>query len=198
VEVWASGAVEGPTDEVVLRRIADHVGLRIGAVHGKNGKPHLRQQILGYNNAARIAPWVILVDLDREAECAPPMRAQWIPHPAPLLCFRIAVRQIESWLLADREAIAKFLRVPANRVPANPEALDNARDAMVALAVQSRQTAIRQDMVPRPGSGRTTGPAYGSRLIEFTSREWHPDVAAASCKSLHRCLNRLKELRSHD
>jgi len=71
-EVWASGAVEGPTDEAVLRRIASHVGLHIGAVHGKNGKQHLRQQIPGYNKAARIVPWVVLVDLDHEANA---------PHP---------------------------------------------------------------------------------------------------------------------
>lgn len=194
VEVWASGAVEGPTDEAVLRRVAAHVGLHIGAVHGKNGKRHLRQQISGYNNAARIAPWVVLVDLDHEAECAPPMRAQWVTDPAPFLCFRVAVRQIESWLLADRETIAKFLRVPANQIPTTPEALDNARDAMVALAARSRQAAIRKDMVPRPGSGRATGPAYASRLIEFATTQWRPDIAADSCQSLRKCLQRLKGL----
>jgi hypothetical protein len=196
--VWASGAVEGPTDEAVLRRIAGHVGIRIDSVHGKNGKRQLRQHMAGYNNAARLAPWVILVDLNHEAECAPIMRERWVPRPAPFLCFRIAVRQIESWLLADRERIARFLRVSVQQIPLNPDALDNARDAMVALAGRSRKAAIRQDMVPRPGSGRATGPAYASRLIEFATGVWRPGVAATRSESLHRCLMRLGNLRTHE
>jgi len=195
--LWVNGAVEGPTDEAVLRRVADHVGIRIDSVHGMNGKPDLRQHMAGYLNAARLSPWVILVDLNHEAECAPIMREEWVRRPVPFLCFRIAVRQVESWLLADRERIARFLRVPVSQVSLNPDTLDNARDAMVALAGRSRKTAIREDMVPRPGGGRATGPAYASRLIEFVNREWRPGVAATRSESLRRCLGRLSDLCLH-
>jgi len=50
------------------------------------------------------------------------------------------------------------------------------------------------DMVPRPGSGRATGPAYASHLIEFAATHWRPDIAAHSCQSLRKCLQRLKDL----
>jgi hypothetical protein len=36
---------------------------------------------------------------------------------------------------------------------------------VVELARYSRRRDIREDMVPRPGSGRSVGAAYTSRLI---------------------------------
>jgi hypothetical protein len=167
-----------------------------GLVYGKQGKPHLRERVSGYNNAARHVPWLILVDLDRDADCAPPFAAQWLPRPAPLLCFRVVVRAVEAWLLADVETLSGFLGVARSRIPTHPEALDDPKAALVNLARASRRTAVRKDMVPREGSGRPVGPAYSSRLIEYVVNHWRPDVAAARAESLDRairCLRRLAE-----
>ncbi|MEW6220848.1 MAG: hypothetical protein AB1634_15130 [Thermodesulfobacteriota bacterium] len=191
-----TAAVEGPTDEAVAGRLITHVGAEMGPVHGKQGKPHLRQHVGGYNNAAHHAPWLVLVDLDREAGCAPPLCDAWLPAPAPGLCFRVAVRAVEAWLLADQEALAAFLGVARKRIPGQPEVLDDPKSTMVNLARTSRRKAIREDMVPRQGSGRSVGPAYPSRLIEFISGHWRPDVAAKRADSLARtirCLRRLVE-----
>jgi hypothetical protein len=65
---------------------------------------------------------------------------------------------------------------------------------MVVLAAQSRRHDIREDMLPRPGSGRAIGPAYTSRMIEFIQSYWRPDVATFSSDSLRRCLTRLGEM----
>lgn len=189
-----TAAVEGIVDEAVVRRLAKRAGLEMGSVYGKNGKDHLRQRIGGYNNAARFSLWIILVDLNFEAECAPPLRNSWLPQPADKMCFRVAVRKVESWLLGDRERIAKFLRVRTVRIPPSPDALPDPRDAMLALAAQSRRLDIREDMLPRPGSGRPIGPAYTSRMIEFVENYWRPEVAARSSDSLRRCLTRLGEI----
>ena len=51
-----SGAVEGMTDEAVLRRLLAAAGCRTGAVYGRNGKEKLREQVNGYNRAAEYAP----------------------------------------------------------------------------------------------------------------------------------------------
>ncbi|MDW8326371.1 MAG: hypothetical protein RMK99_07380 [Anaerolineales bacterium] len=194
--VTISAAVEGPTDEAVVTKLIAHVGALAGPVYGKNGKPHLRQHIGGYNNAARHSPWIVLVDLDHDADCAPPLRNEWLPQPAPLLCFRVVVRAVEAWLLADAEALSSFLGVARTRVPNQPEALEDPKAVMVNLARQSRRRDIRIDMAPREGSGRPVGPAYASRLIEFVSGYWRPDVAAANADSLTRtirCLRRIAE-----
>lgn len=113
------------------------------------------------------------------------------------MCFRVAVREIESWLMADSERLARWLNIRASEVPIDPEAIDNPKEKLVELARQSRNRDIRMDMIPRPGSGRSVGPAYSSRMINFVSdgqRGWRPDVASSHCDSLKRCLNRLREL----
>ncbi len=187
-------AVEGLVDEAVAVRLIRHVGAEPGPVYGKNGKSHLQKSVNGYNQAARHSPWLVLVDLDRDAECAPPLRSDWLPQPASLLCFRIAVRAIEAWLLADAHQIASFLGVARSSVPNNPEGLENPKAALVELARQSRRRDIREDMVPREGSGRPVGPAFTSRLIEFVNQCWRPEVAAKRSDSLARAICCLRTL----
>jgi hypothetical protein len=111
-----TGAVEGDLDEAVLRRILADYGITLGLVHGRRGKAFLLQCLNGYNNAAKFAPWVVLVDLDRDCVCATSCVRQWLNNPAPQMCFRIAVRSIEAWLLADRERLVG--RVPSSGVGA--------------------------------------------------------------------------------
>lgn len=192
--VVITAAVEGLVDEAVVRRLVQHVGASLGSVYGRNGKALLRQRITGYNNAARMAPWIVLVDLNLEADCAPPLRAAWLPNPAPNMCFRVAVREVESWLLADRERFARFLAVAIHHLPANPEGLDDPKGTVVQVARLARRREIREDMVPRPGTGRVVGPAYTSRLIEFVATRWRPEVAARSSESLRRGIRCLKEI----
>ncbi|MDH5669676.1 MAG: DUF4276 family protein [Nitrospira sp.] len=194
--VVVSAAVEGDVDEAVVRKLIEHVGAIPGTVYGKLGKASLRAKIAGYNNAARHAPWIVLVDLDHDYECAPPFLNTWLPNPSPFLCFRVAVREVEAWLLADARHLADFLRVPRSTVPAHPEELTNPKVALVNLARSSRNKAIQENMVPRQESGRQVGPAYSSRLIEFIRSSWQPNLATQRSESLRRaliCLRRLTE-----
>lgn len=195
--VVVSAAVEGSVDEVLVKRLISEAGGIPGEVYGKNGKLPLRARINAYNSAARYRPWVILVDLNHEADCAPDLCRAWLPRRSPKLCFRVAVREVEAWLLADREQIANFLSITKSRVPVNPESEENPKQVMVNLAARSRRRNIREDMAPRPGSRRDVGPAYTSRLIEFISASeggWRPDVASTYSQSLKRCIECLRRL----
>jgi hypothetical protein len=93
-----SGAVEGPVDEAVLKRLIEQAGGIPGVIHGKSGKDYLRMKLRGFSLAARYSPWVVLVDLNHEAECAPLLRQSWRieQHPSQL-CFRVAVRSVEMY-----------------------------------------------------------------------------------------------------
>jgi hypothetical protein len=187
-------AVEGFLDEAVVRRLIVHAGGEAGTVYGRNGKPALRKGIKGYNNAAQFTPWVVVVDLDNDAACAPPLRTAWVPTPAPHLCFRIAVREIEAWLMADKQTLASYLRIRTGSVPEEPERLQYPKDVMVNLARHSRSRDIRSDMVPRENSGRRVGPAYASRLIEYVQGGWRPEVAAQRSESLRRAIHCVRML----
>jgi hypothetical protein len=192
--VIISAAVEGLVDEAVVRKLIVLAGGRPGTIYGKNGKSFLRRKIIGYNNAARHFPWLVLMDLDRDADCAPPVCKEWVPDPAPNLCFRVAVREVEAWLMADAEALGGFLGVARNRIPLHPEEIDDPKIMMVNLARHSRHMPIRVDMVPRLGSGRQVGPAYVSRLIEFIQDRWRLEVAARQADSLNRAIDCLRKL----
>lgn len=192
--VTINAAVEGPTDEALVRRLIAHVGAQPGTVYGMQGKNHLRQKIRGYNSAARYSPWLVLADLDWGPACAPELRQRWLPSSAPLLCLQFAVRAIEAWLIADAQKLAYFLQVAAQSIPPQPESLSDPKQMMVDLARHSRSRAIREDMAPRQGSGRRVGPAYTSRLIEFINQHWRPDIAAPRARSLDQTLQCLRRL----
>lgn len=190
-----AGAVEGPVDEAVLRKILDQVGATLYPIHITNGKQELLRRLPGFNRAARSAPWVVLVDLDHSADCAPPARSHWLPEPAPLMYFRIAVRAVEAWLLADREAAASYLGVPLARIPVDPERLDNPKQAFVDIARRWGRRKIREGLVPRPESGRLVGPTYTSHMIAYAQTFWRPEAAEQVADSLRCFRRRLSTLR---
>ncbi len=189
-----TAAVEGDIDEAVVGVLIKQAGGQVGTVYGKEGKPHLRRRIKGYNNAARFSLWMVLVDLDHEGDCAPTLRDKWLPDPVSNLCFRVAVREVEAWLLADAETLATYLSVTKSRIPSDPERLQQPKQTVVDLARRSRRRDIREGLVPRPDSGRDVGPTYNSQLVEYVKSHWRPNVAAERSNSLHRTLRCIEQL----
>ena len=189
--------MEGDLDEALLCRLVSCVGMSLGTVYGRKGKRLLLQSINGYNKAAQYAPWVVLVDLDRDGDCAPPCVQKWLARPSAQMCFRVAVLSIEAWLLADRERMAHLLGVSRASLPANPDSLDDPKRELINLARRSRRRPVRDDLVPREGSGRSVGPLYTTRMIEFVQDEvagWRLDQALSVSQSLERCHLRLCDL----
>lgn len=193
---YVNAAVEGIVDDAALRRIFDYLNIIPSAVHGRNGKQFLISRIQGYNHSARFRKWVVLLDLDGDGECAPEMLPEWLPVPAEYMCLRVAVREIESWLLADTQRIARYLAVRSSLVPDRPDSLADPKAEMINLARHSRRSDIRQDMVARTGSGQRVGPAYSSRMIQFIQQPdgWRPEVASANSESLRRCIEAIRRL----
>jgi len=189
-------AVEGMTDAAVVERLFAHFRLPLGAIHQAGGKDNLRKKISGYNQTAAFYPWLVLVDLNQEAACAPLLCQQWLAKPSKYMYFRVAVRAMEAWLLADRESLARFLSVPVQKVPTSPDSLENPKAVMIQLAGQSSSRQIRKEMVPTASGGRKEGPAYAARIVEFVTRYWDIEKAKQHSPSLQRCCNSLERLRT--
>lgn len=192
-----AGAGEGPLDEAVITRLLAELELERGPFYGGLGKANLLARLGGFNSAARFSPWLVMIDLNGDAKCAAEARAKWLAQASPRMCFRIAVRAAESWLLADTERIARFLSISEVRVPEQPELLPDPKLTLIQLARASRSRSTREDLVPRPESGRKVGPAYLSRMIEYVSDQvdgWRPIHAAKRANSLERCLNCLRRV----
>ena len=192
VEVRA--AVEGNLDEAVVRRLVRHCGGQLGTVRGKRGRDFVLQRIGGYNSGARFGwLWFVLVDLDQDPDCAPTLVLDSLPEPAAGMCFRVAVREVEAWLLGDKVGFASWSGVRRSLIPSDVEAVLHPKERLVAIVGQSRHKNIREAIVPRQGSGRTEGPAYTSTLSEFVATRWDIEAAASAAPSLARAIRCLKD-----
>jgi len=137
-------------------------------------------------------PYLILTDLDYE-ECAPIMIKEWLPETRnPNLIFRIAVREVESWVLADRPGFAKFLGISQNKMPRKPDELLDPKAYLINLAKDSRKRALREDIVPKQGSTAKQGPAYNERLASFVQDAWNPSNARQFSPSLERTIRAIE------
>ncbi|HXJ22590.1 MAG TPA: hypothetical protein VMT03_20395 [Polyangia bacterium] len=181
-----SVAVEGVTDTEVVARVFDWLAIGLGNVYGERGKAYLDARLSAWNEAAKYSPWVVLRDLDRDAVCASDLVKDLLPSPSSFMRFRIAVRSIEAWLLADSEKLAEFLAIKRAAIPTDPDAVIEPKRALVELARQSSRREIRMDFVPRAGTSAKVGPAFAAGIIEFTRLHWRPETATHRSESLRR------------
>jgi len=190
--------VEGDTDIPVVREIFKLVGLHFAAPIDAGGKSRIDARIGGYNKAARGSPWFVLRDLDHDAECAALLVEQLVPaaNRADLLSLRIAEREAESWLLADRAGIAAYLHVSPTLITMNPDSLDDPKREIVGLARRSTRPAIVKGLVPPPGASVSVGPEYEGRIIEFAATKWRVSEARKNSPSLERCIRALRSLKA--
>lgn len=194
-------AVEGYPDEMVIRRIVDVCGSRVEIVHNCRGKANLDRRLPNFNRAAAFEHnfWFVIRDLDQDAACAAELCQQLLPSKSPHIVFRVVVRELESWLLADHEAFSSSFSVRASLLPADPDTLDDPKQTLFNVIARSRRRAVREEMLPRPNSGAREGPAYASRLADYATNAWRPTAAAERSESLARCIKRLSEFcKLHD
>ena len=187
-------AFEDLLSEGVMRRILTWSArpYSVQTCFSQGGAGYLQQRVCGFNNAARGIPFFLLTDLDTET-CAPSLIRKWIPREVhPNLIFRVAVREVESWLMADRANLARFLGVQIDLVPQNPEAILDPKREIIKLALHSRHNERRRDIVPRTGSTSKQGPNYNGRLLDFVNRSWDLDDAAEWSASLRGTLDAIK------
>jgi hypothetical protein len=184
--------VEGYLDQRVVEKVFAERGIKIAGIHGKQGKDFIMSRMSGYYHGAATAGsrWLVLLDLDDD-NCAPEFLKDHSPGSNDNFMLRLAVRELESWLLADRSRIAAFLGVPKEKVPMQVESLRKPKKTIVDLARKSRKKDIRQDIPPQPGVSAQQGILYNSRMEEFVTKFWRVDVAERSSDSLRRFLKSL-------
>jgi len=151
------------------------------------GFGEIRKNILAFNNACLITPYLVLTDLDNNA-CAPGLIIDWMQNRYchQQLWFRVAVREVEAWLLAHRQAIADFFQVQINLIPQHPEQLPDPKRELIALATRCRNASRRKAIVPI-GMAKQ-GPDYNSEMLMFVRDFWNPEHARQFSESLDRAI----------
>lgn len=162
-------------------------------VTGGFGK--LRTKLPEFVKLAQHIPVVVLTDLDRRP-CASELFRDWMRgYPCPdNLLLRIAVREVEAWVLADRERFSEFTSIPAGRLSTAPETLDDPKQTLLNLVWRHSPRPLKQALVTQHSGGTKQGYDYNLLLTRFVRESWRPDVAAANCNSLARARSRIAEL----
>ena len=182
--------VEDELSEWVVRRaLSTRPGrYAVGSVFGKEGFGYLKRQTPAFNHAAKHCPFLLLTDLDQNL-CPSQLIEEWLGSPRhPHLLLRVAVREVESWLLGDPVGLSVFLGLRKTFVVANPENLVNPKGELLKLAMMSPRRLIREAIVYRDESSGTLkqGPDYNSALGRFVTKDWEIEQARLKCRSLDR------------
>ena len=185
-------AVEDKLSEAVSTKILEDLGIDVIQCLGLRGKGYFQRKAQSLNQTAKGFPVFMLTDQDSPNQCPPQLIQSWLQgEQNPNLFLRVAVMEVESWVMADRKGFANFLSIPLHRVPQDTDAIPQSKEFLVSLGRLSRRTSLREDIVPTPGSTSKVGPGYNSRLVEFVYDHWSIKLAASVSLSLKRTLARL-------
>ncbi|MDD2372124.1 MAG: hypothetical protein WC109_01020 [Syntrophomonadaceae bacterium] len=179
--------------EAVIRQIMAQSGrsYQIANAYNGRGNGYIKKNICGFNKAAQGMPYFVLTDCDKY-RCAIALIKDYLPDKIhPNMLFRIAVPEIESWLLADREGFAEYLGISINLIPINVDSLLDPKQSLINLARKSRKKDLRTGIVPKSNSTAIQGPNYNHCLIPFVKESWSLENACNNSESLLRALNSL-------
>lgn len=184
-------AFEDPLHEALLRKTFAQLGFSVGKCFSHGGSGYLKTKIKAFNHAARVMPFLVLTDLD-QVECAPALIKDWLSFPKhPNLLFRVAVREVESWVLAHRESFSKYLGISQSKIPSNVDEVIDPKQLLINLARKSKFRKIREAIVPRSESSAKQGPDYNGALTTYLNEYWDINKAASNSPSLKKMIDAL-------
>jgi len=153
-----------------------------------NGKGKIKKQISAYNNAAQYGYYFVITDLDDDYNCAPLLIKDWLPtQSSTKLFFRVAVHEIESWLLADRKNFAAFFSISHDLIPLEPDKEKDPKRIIISLAKKSKKKVIRESIVPIDDFV-SNGPGYNNQFQNFIQKYWDINSARKNSPSLDRTI----------
>ena len=189
-------AVEDILSAAVATKILKKFGFEIAKTIGYRGNGYLRKKAKGLNQNAR-KPYDVfmLTDLDSPTICPIELIQRWVKDSLNSGFFlRIAVMEVESWVMADQSAFAEFLRVPIQEVPKKTDEVVDPKASLLSLAKKSKSREIQKDLLPKRGNTTAKiGPGYNARLSEFVRDYWDLNRAASVSPSLKRTVDRLQK-----
>jgi hypothetical protein len=185
---------EGATDAAAARRLIVSVGGEPGidftSRKAPRGKQGLDRRLPGLVISATFAaPVLVLRDLDQDAPCAGALVQRLLQGSAPALLLRIAVRAVESWMMADRAALADALGVKESQITPEPESLSDPKRSLQAIGQRARKQAVRSAF-------EGTWQQQAGWSIAFIQEVWSPKRAAkgGGAPSLNRAIARLERV----
>lgn len=185
---------DAPSEAVITRLVSAYAPkLAVTQRFPANGFGQIKANLQRFRNASNVLPHIVLTDLDQFA-CASALLQNWKVLPLhERMLFRIAVREVEAWLIADRRGIASLLSVAVSKVTTTPDDLPDPKQTLVNLARNSRSRRFASEFVPATGSVAQIGPLYNDHLCRFAREQWNVQNAVGFSPSLERSVARLRQ-----
>lgn len=187
-------ATEDELSEAIALRLISEVQLPHEVTYKlrRGGFGYLRSKMDSWCRMAEHQVMMVLTDLDR-ANCLVEFRDEWLagrPLPASMI-FRIAVREVESWILADHQAMRELI---GNKgvLPAQPDKLNDPKQALLGLG-KTAPKSVRDDLIRTIEGQLRQGVGYNARLTHWINTAWSPERAAERSPSLARARIRIQE-----
>ncbi len=187
-------ATEDELSEAIALRLISELKRPHHVTHAlrRNGFGYLQSKMDSWCQMAEHQIMMVLTDLD-QANCLVEFRNQWLaerPLPASLI-FRIAVREVESWVLADHQAMRELVG-KKGVLPTQPDALPDPKQALLGLG-KTASKSVRDDLIRTIDGQLRQGVGYNARLTHWINTAWSPERAAERSPSLARARIRLQE-----
>ena len=158
------------------------------------GAARFKDNISRMNNVANNGFTVLMLADADQAACAPLQLASWTPRGVHAnLLLRLAVRESESWIMADRHAFAEFAQVSVAVVPRVPDELPDPKQSLLGLIRRCKRRDLRDEMLPARGSRSKVGLGYNVQLHRFVCEQWSAERALANSPSLARTVGRIRD-----
>ncbi len=196
--VGVEDELSASTARAILRSVfGDGVEMKRLHANRAGGFGQIQINISKYTKLAANQCVLLITDLD-QWNCPLTLISNWFGEVKipDRMSFRVAVREIEAWIMADSDNFAEFLGVPNYAIPSNLDTLVDPKKVLVSLARKGRKE-IRAEIVPSKGSNSPQGLGYNDALSGFVNEKWDAAGAGKRCDSLRRTLVDLKKLQHH-
>ena len=159
----------------------------------RNGSGYLKSKVESWRQLAGQQVVLLLTDLD-QIDCPVALRNEWLgTRPVPdRLLLRIAVREIESWVLADHDAMRKLIG-DRGKLPPAPDELGDPKAFLLNMVRKYAPRDVKQDLLAERGAMASQGLGYNRRLVAWVKSDWSPDRSAARSPSLLRARQALRD-----
>jgi hypothetical protein len=181
------------SEDVGNRLIAEFIpNFTIGLRIRRNGSGYLKSNIKKFCELARRDPLLLITDLDNET-CSKALVSKWLASRAPPdgLIFRVAVREVEAWLLADHIGMQNLLSKGAKKLYSNTEDIADPKRFLLECARLAPRD-VRSDLLVEKRAIASQGLGYNQRMGEFVRNVWDPSRASMHSDSLRRTINRMR------
>ena len=200
--VYLMSFVEDEPTRHIVRRIFDYVKANVdrqvemleGYPQVLGGCSKLKARAMKWAEAASHGTWLLVVT-DLDAAVSPnEIGKQWLGVDClgqlpERFIFRIAVREIESWIMADNLGLAEYLHVPSGNITIVPDTLRDPKQELLRIIREKCKMKKFKNMLPI--GNQHVGIDYNRHLCEFVDLKWNLDLARQHSPSLDRSVARM-------